>query len=84
MHLEWADIDAKRKLLKLQSKVKQWGFRLKDFKERELPMTDDLLERRMNYKRDHAGACTLVFERDGKPDGSADTQVRDLAAFRKS
>ncbi len=69
MYLEWADIDAKRKLLKLQSKVKRWGFRLKDFEERELPLSDDLLNRLEDYKRRHAGPSTLVFEKNGKPDG---------------
>ena len=43
MHLEWDDIDSKRKLLKLRSKVKRWGFRMKDFEERELPLSDEML-----------------------------------------
>src|SRR5579862_4998789 len=59
MHLEWSDIDTERKTLKLQSKIKRWGFRMKDFEERELPLTDDLLERLMGYKRDHAEPGTL-------------------------
>jgi len=69
MYLEWTDIDFKRKILRLQSKVKQWGFRLKDFEERELPLSDDLILRLKDYKRDHAGLETLVFARAGKPDG---------------
>jgi integrase len=69
MHLEWTDINPERKILKLQSKVKRWGFRIKDFEERELPLTDDLLERLMDYKRDHAGTTTLIFPKEGKPDG---------------
>jgi integrase len=68
MHLEWTDIDAERKILKLQSKIKRWGFRMKDFEERELPLTDDLLGRLMDYKRDHAGPNTLIFLKAGKPD----------------
>jgi integrase len=55
--------------LKLQSKVKRWRFRIKDFEERELPLTDDLLERLMDYKRDHAGTTTLILPKEGKPDG---------------
>ena len=69
MHLEWDDIDPKRKVLKLQSKVKRWGFRLKDFEERELPLSNDLLAKLKAYKRDHAGLSTLIFPKDGKPDG---------------
>jgi len=46
MFLEWDDIDPKRKVLKLQSKVKRWGFRLKDFEERELPLSAELLAAR--------------------------------------
>ena len=43
MSLEWPDIDPDRKVLNLRSKVKRFGFRLKDFEERELPINDDLL-----------------------------------------
>jgi len=49
--------------------VKRWGFRLKDFEERELPLSDELLERLMAYKREHAGSSTLIFPKDKKPDG---------------
>ena len=69
MHLEWQDIDPKRKVLRLRSKVKRWGFRLKDFEERELPLSDEMLAMLKAYKRDHAGTATLIFEKEGKPDG---------------
>jgi integrase len=69
MYLEWDDILTETKVLKLQSKVKRWGFRLKDFEERELPLSDELLERLMAYKREHAGSSTLIFPKDKKPDG---------------
>ncbi len=69
MHLEWHDIDPKRRILKLQSKVARWEFRLKDFEERELPLSDEMLAMLKTYKSDHAGASTLIFEKDGKPDG---------------
>lgn len=69
MHIEWADIDPERKVLKLHSKVLRWRFRLKDFEERELPLYDDLFLRLMDYKKRHAGRSTLVFDSNGKPDG---------------
>jgi integrase len=68
MFLEWNDTDPKRKVLKLQSKVKRWGFRLKDFEERELPLSPELLSQLEAYQRDHAGSCSLIFGRNGKPD----------------
>ena len=68
MFLEWDDIDPKRKILKLQSKVKRWRFRLKDFEERELPLSPELLLQLEASHRDHAGICSLIFERNGKPD----------------
>lgn len=76
--LEWGDIDAKRKVLKLQSKIEKFGFRLKDFDEREIRLPDDLLERLVAWKAaqtkvksitERAEDCSLVFAKAGKPDG---------------
>jgi integrase len=69
MHLEWDDIDPERKVIRLRSKMARWGFRLKDFEERELPLGDDLLARLCAYQKDHAGLSTLIFPRQSKPDG---------------
>lgn len=69
MYLEWTDIDEDRKILSLKSKVKRFGFRLKDFEERELPLNDDLLVRVAAYKKEFAGSDSLVFPQHGKPDG---------------
>jgi integrase len=60
MYLEWHDIDTDRKILKLRSKVKRFGFHLKDFEERELPLNNELLELLQAYKKDHA-STTLIF-----------------------
>jgi integrase len=49
--------------------VKRWGFRLKDFEERELPLYDDLLVRLIDYRKDHAERSTLIFPKNGRPDG---------------
>lgn len=69
MHLEWTDIDPDRKILSLKSKVKKYGFRLKDFEERELPLNDDLLQRLMAYKKEKANGSVLIFPKNGHPDG---------------
>jgi integrase len=80
MFLEWDDIDQKRKILKLQSKVKQWGFRLKDFEERELPLSPELLSQLATYQqRDSAGHSPLIFERNGKPDSHMLRTLKQLA-----
>jgi integrase len=67
--LEWDDVDHRRRVLKLRSKSAKWGFRLKDFEEREIPLPDDLLTRLTAWKALQVGDCSLVFARDGKPDG---------------
>jgi integrase len=69
MHLEWRDVRLERKILSLQSKEKRWGFRLKDFEERELPLNDDLLERLSAYGADQVERSTLIFPKNAKPDG---------------
>jgi len=69
MYLEWSNIHFEMKVLKLQSKVKRWGFRLKDFEERELPLSDELLELLMAYKQEHAESSPLIFSKGKKPDG---------------
>lgn len=69
MYLEWSDIDPDRKILSLKSKVKRYGFRLKDFEERELPLNDDLLKRLAAYRKSRAGRDTLIFPVHGHPDG---------------
>jgi integrase len=69
MYLEWDDVDPDRKTVRLQSKQKRWGFRLKDFEERELPLYDDLLKRLMDYKKDHSERGSLIFPKHNEPDG---------------
>lgn len=69
MHLEWSDLHIERKILKLQSKIKRWGFRMKDFEERELPISDDLMKRLIDFKKEHCGPGSLIFSKTGKPDG---------------
>jgi integrase len=44
MHLEWPDIHWSDKVLRVQSKP-EFGFRVKDSEERDVPVPDDLLER---------------------------------------
>jgi integrase len=66
VHLEWTDISRARKTLKVQSKPK-WNHKVKDAEERELPISQELLDRLTAYHEDHKGA--LVF---GKNEGKTD------------
>jgi integrase len=76
--LEWTDIDVKRKVLKLKSKTEKWGFRLKDFEEREIRLPDDLLDQLVVWRTaqtkvqpisERTAESSLVFAKNGKPDG---------------
>lgn len=78
VYLEWADIDSKRKILKLRSKTEKWGFRLKDFEEREIRLPDNLVDRLTAWKaargkvqpmKKDTEDCSLVFAKEGQPDG---------------
>jgi integrase len=43
MFIEWPDLDYRHKLLHVRAK-KHWGFMLKDFEERSVPLADDVAE----------------------------------------
>lgn len=66
--LERTDINTEAMTLKIQSKPK-WGSRLKDYEQREVPLSDKLLARFAACKRDFAGAISLIFDKVGKLDG---------------
>src|SRR5579884_131878 len=63
MHLEWTDIDARQRTLKIQSKPR-WQFEVKDDEEREVPLQASLLKRLQAYRKQHPGG-TLIFGRRG-------------------
>jgi integrase len=68
MYLEWGDIDSQTKKLRVHSKPK-WDFRVKDFEERELMLSEDMLARIKEYKTNHVVGSGLIFDRNGTPDG---------------
>lgn len=68
MHLEWNNIDRDAKTVEFKSKPK-WKFRMKDFEERSVPISKELLDQLLTYKKDHAGSDTLIFAKGGRPDG---------------
>ncbi len=83
MYLEWKDVDPDQKILSLKSKVKRFGFRLKDFEERELPLSDDILERLAAYRKEQAGRDTLIFSLRGHPDGHMLRTLKRLVRIAK-
>jgi integrase len=68
MHVEWSNIDRDAKTIEFKSKPK-WKFRMKDFEERSVPISKELLDQLLAYKKDHAGSDTLIFAKGGRPDG---------------
>jgi integrase len=68
MHVEWRNIHIESKTVEFKSKP-QWNFRMKDFEERSVPISQEFVARLMQYKKDHAGSNTLIFHKGGKPDG---------------
>jgi integrase len=78
MYIEWEDIDAQTKTLRVHSKPK-WDFRVKDFEERSLPLSDDLLARLLQYKAAHPAGSGPIFDRGGKADGHMLRTLKRLA-----
>jgi integrase len=74
MHLEWSNIKHGTKVLQLRSKPK-YRFKMKDHEERDLPLSDDLLEMLDKYRVDYPAQSPLIFgkdERGGKPGDKPD------------
>lgn len=71
MHLEWRDISWSRKTMKVESKPK-YGHRIKDSEEREMPLTEVVLDL-LRFFRSGQPHQSLAFGRRGgaedRPDG---------------
>ena len=78
MYLEWDDIDTQSKTLRVHSKPK-WDFRVKDFEERALPLSDDLRARLLAFKAKHPAGKGPIFDRSGQPDGHMLRTLKRLA-----
>ena len=71
MHIEWQDIDAEASKLTLHSNPK-WGFKLKDYEEREVPLKDSLLKALQQYRQTNPDTRLVFGAKGGKvdaPDG---------------
>ena len=63
MHLEWSDISLERKTLQVRGKPK-FGFEIKDYEQRELPLADELLELLPRYRLEYPEQSPLLFGKD--------------------
>lgn len=71
MHLEWKDVNAEASKLTLRANPK-WGFKLKDYEEREVPLKADLLKSLQKYRQAHPGTQLVFGAKGGEldaPDG---------------
>ncbi len=68
MYSEWSDLDTETNTIWLHSKP-EWNFRMKDFEERSVPIAPDLMKRLMAYKKIRTGRSSLIFDKNGEPDG---------------
>jgi integrase len=71
MHLEWVDLSSARRTIKVRSKL-AYKHKIKDAEEREMPLTEDLVERLSVFRELHP-KVKLVFGAGGGevdvPDG---------------
>jgi integrase len=62
MHVEFSDINASEKTLRVRGKPK-WGFRVKTHEQRDIPMPDDVLTELLEWKKQRSGQ-TLILGTD--------------------
>jgi site-specific recombinase XerD len=74
VYLTWADVDAKRSVLKVRSKP-VYGWRVKKFHERDVTVPRTLIAQIMNLPK----TGVLVFGIDGKPDHHLLRYLKDVA-----
>jgi integrase len=66
MYVQWPDLDFKHKIVRVRSKP-DWGFRIKDKEERDLPMPDGLSALLKALKDESAGQLFVTGTSGNKP-----------------
>jgi integrase len=66
MHVEWPDIDWEAKTLRVRSKPK-YQFKVKDSEERDLPLTDDLVDLLREYEKTHGNKKLITGTSTDRP-----------------
>lgn len=68
MHVEFSDIDRHEKTLRVRGKPR-WGFTIKDYEQRDIPLPDDVLQELTDWKRKNKTHSLILPTRNGNPNG---------------
>ena len=77
-HLEWSDIRWEDSILKVTSKP-HWGFKIKDYEEREIPVPSKLLTHLRQWREKQIDSRLVLPTRTGKPEGKLLRRLKRLA-----
>ena len=78
MYLEFSDINWRDHTLRIQRKD-EFGFRVKDSEQRDIPIMDDLFADLMAWNKSHPGQSLVLANSDGKPNGHLLRTLKHLA-----
>ena len=79
MYLEWKNIDMRKRVIRIK-KNEEFGFKVKDHEEREVPIEGHLLQRLREYRKAHP-EYKLVTAYDGEtPDGHLLRQLKAVVS----
>lgn len=81
-NLEWQDVSFARRTLQVESKPERDHF-VKDGEEREVALTDDLIERLKTYRKTHEGFCLVFGKLEGRVDAVETHMLRRLRRLVK-
>lgn len=80
--LTWADIDEANHVLQVRGKS-EYGFKVKDSEQRELPIPDDLLADLKSWKANHKGSTLVLANGEGLPNTHLLRMLKRLAKREK-
>jgi integrase len=67
-YLEWTDVSWSTRTMRLRAKP-QYEFKMKDYEQRELPLSNDLLGQLKAYGEKHRDESPLILHKRKRPDG---------------
>jgi integrase len=79
MHLEFRDLNWEGRTLRVQAKG-EWGFFPKAWEQRDIPVSDDLLDELRKWQKSRAGQSLVLGTRNRKPNTkrSVSTSLRQV------
>jgi integrase len=78
MHLEWVDVQRESNVVRVTSKP-EWGFRIKDSEERDIPTSAELLARLKAWREQYPNTRLVVGTKTDRPDGKLLRTLKRLA-----